>query len=151
MATNSDFEELLCEFNARDVRYLVVGGYAFSFHAKPRFTKDLALWIDATLENAQRVWDALGSFGAPLTELRPDDLAQPGTIFQIGQPPVRVDILTRLDGLSFDQAWSGRDEGRYGEQKVGFLSRADLIRNKRAVGRAQDLADVEALELLGPD
>ena len=146
MAINPDFRELLSEFNGREVRYLVVEGYAFSFHVKPRFTKDLDLWIDADPANARRAWSALAAFGAPLSKLAPDDLARAGTILQIGLPPNRVDILTRLAGLSFDEAWEGRVQGRYGDQVAWFLSRAHLIRNKRAVGRTQDLADVEALE-----
>ena len=148
MAINPDFRDLLCEFNAHDVRYLVVGGYAFSFHAKPRFTKDLDVWVDPVDSNAVRVWDALAAFGAPLTELSRDDLAEPGTIFQIGLPPNRIDVLTVLEGVAFDEAWLQRVVGNYGDQSVPFLSREHLVRNKRAVGRTQDLADAEALEQL---
>src|SRR5688572_25221899 len=148
MAINPDFRDLLYEFNAREVRYLVVGGYAFSFHARPRFTKDLDVWIDADVVNARRAWEALGAFGAPLTELTVEDLTQEGTVFQIGQPPNRVDILTRIEGVSFAEAWPKRAEGTYGDQRAWFLSRAHLIVNKRIVGRPQDLADVEALEFL---
>ncbi len=118
MAINPDFRDLLCEFNAREVRYLVVGGYAFSFHVRPRYTEDLDLWIDPDPANAQRAWEALAAFGAPLTELSPDDLAQPGTIFQIGQPPNRVDILTRIQAIPFEEAWAQRAEGTYGDQKT---------------------------------
>lgn len=150
MAINPDFRDLLSEFNAREVRYLVVGGYAFSFYAKPRFTKDLDLWIDPEDANAQRAWSALAAFGASLAEARPEDLTRPGTILQIGLPPNRVDVLTRLAGLSFDEAWEARAQGRYGDQVAWFLSRAHLIRNKRAVGRTQDIADAEALEALEP-
>ena len=146
MAINPDFRDLLSEFNGRDVRYLVVGGYAFSFHAKPRYTKDLDIWIDPEAANVALVWVALASFGAPLGDLSRDDLTRPGTIFQIGHPPNRIDLLTRLEGLSFAEAWEGRASGAYGDQPVWFLSRRDLIRNKRSLGRHQDLADVEVLE-----
>lgn len=146
MAINSDFRDLLFELNARDARYLIVGGYAFSFHAKPRFTKDLDLWIDPHKANALHVWNALAAFGAPLADLTRDDLEHPGTIFQVGRPPNRIDILTRLEGVAFEDAWPARCTGMYGDQKIWFLSKSHLITNKRAVGRLQDIADVEVLE-----
>ena len=148
MAINPDFRDLFFEFNARDVRYLLVGGYAFSFHARPRNTKDLDIWIDATPENGPRVWQALVAFHAPLSELKPSELTQPGIVFQMGQPPNRIDVLTRIEAVSFEEAWAARVAGKYGDQSVAYLSRDLLIRNKRAVGRKQDLADIEVLEEL---
>jgi len=148
---NPDFRDLLSEFNARDVRYLVVGGYALSFHARPRTTKNIDVWIDATPVNAPRVWQALTAFGAPLAELTTDDLSRPGIVFQMGLPPNRIDLLTRIDAVEFDEAWRDRVHGRYGDQRVPFISRQHLIRNKRALGRHQDLADVELLEDQGGD
>lgn len=150
MPINPDFRDLFFEFNAREVRYLLVGGYAFSFHARPRTTKDLDVWIDATPTNGPRVWQALVAFQAPLTELTRADLEHPGVVFQMGQPPNRIDILTRVEAVDFERAWETRVAGNYGDQRVWFLSRDLLIQNKRALGRKQDLADVEALEDLAP-
>lgn len=149
MPFNPDFRDLLAAFNDHEVSYLVVGGYAFSFHARPRTTKDLEVWVLASPSNAQRVWKALEAFGAPLTELTPHDLEQPGVVFQMGLPPNLVDLLTKIDGVGFDEAWQERVVGEYGDQPMPLLSRRLLIQNKRATGRTQDLADVEVLEDLG--
>lgn len=128
------------------MRYLLVGGYAVAFHARPRYTKDLDVWVDRTPTNAHRAWQALASFGAPLQELGPEDLTRPEMVFQIGLPPNRIDILTELAGVSFEEAWERRVTTTYGDCAVQVLSRTDLIRNKRKVGRPQDLIDVEELE-----
>lgn len=146
MELNRDFNELLSEFNAHEVRYLIVGGYAFAFHARPRYTKDIDIWIDAELENARRAWRALAKFGAPLGGLTVEDLATSGTVFQIGVAPNRIDILNRLEGLEFANAWRRRETTSYGDVTVTVLGREELIANKRAVGRLQDLADLEILE-----
>jgi hypothetical protein len=143
---NRDFSDLLSAFDVHEVRCLLVGGYAYSFHARPRYTKDLDLWIDPERENAQRVWRALAEFGAPLSEVTPDDFARSGTVFQIGQAPNRVDLLTHVDGLEFGSAWEHRVASVYAGIPIQVIGREDLIANKRAVGRLQDLADVEDLE-----
>ena len=146
MSVNSDFSDLLSEFNAADVRYLVVGGYAVFFHGQPRYTKDLDVWVEPSAENAARVMKALRQFGAPLHDLSESDLSAPGITFQMGNAPNRIDVLTDVASLAFEQAWSNRVEGRYGQQRMWLLSRADLITNKKAVGRPQDLEDVRLLE-----
>lgn len=146
MPINPDFRDLFIAFNGHDVRYLVVGGYAFSFHARPRNTKDLDIWVDATMENAPRVWSALQAFHAPLADLTMADFERPGIVFQMGQPPNRIDLLTQIEAVSFDDAWARRVTGHYGDQVVPFLSRQHLLENKRALGRKQDEADVEYLE-----
>lgn len=143
---HSDFEELLSIFNAHEVKYLVVGGHAVMLYTEPRYTKDLDLWIEASHENALRVFRALAAFGAPLTGLTPADFAHEEFFYQIGVPPVRVDILMSLTGLTFSAAWPNRSESTIGSQKVWFIGRADLIRNKRASGRHIDLHDAESLE-----
>jgi hypothetical protein len=136
----------LFEFNAADVRYLVVGGYAFFFHAAPRFTKDLDVWVEPTPENASRVLEALRRFGAPSGDLTRDDLEKPGMTFQMGLPPNRIDVLTEIANVTFADAWSRRAKAQYGDQVMWVLSKADLIANKRAVGRPRDLEDVKELE-----
>jgi hypothetical protein len=132
--------------NAAKARYLLVGGYAVAFHAQPRFTKDLDVWTDPDAANAARVYEALRQFGAPLHELTASDLARLGTIFQIGVPPNRIDIVTAVDGVTFSEAWPGRAETTYGDQAVPVIGRRHLVQNKRASGRPQDLLDLEILE-----
>lgn len=142
---NSDFEELLSLFTANGVRYLVVGGHAVMLYTEPRYTKDLDLWIEPTEDNAARVFRALTDFGAPLSAMTPADFAAEGCFYQLGRPPARVDILMSIDGVSFGQAWNNRQEAALGSQQVWFISRADLIRNKRASGRHIDLHDADLL------
>ena len=142
-----DLKDLLRAFNAHAVKYLVVGGYAFGVHAEPRATKNLDLFIQPTQENSEAVFRALAQFGAPLEGLGPADFMD-GTIFQIGQPPARVDILQQIDSISFVEAWVNRIEGRVdGEVPAVVLSKEDLIRNKVASGREQDLLDVKKLRV----
>jgi hypothetical protein len=143
---NPDFVALLRELSTAEARFLVVGAYAVTLHARPRATGDLDLWIEATPANAARVFRALRTFGAPLKDLREADLAQPDVVYQVGVPPRRIDLLTTLTGLSFTEAWAGRVAGRFGELEVPFIGREALIRNKRALGRPRDLADLELLE-----
>jgi len=143
-----DFKELLQSFHAHGVKYLIVGGYAVSFHAQPRVTKDLDLFIKADPENAEAVYKALASFGAPLEGVTVDDLADPEKFIRFGNPPVAVDILPGVDGVDFDQAWSRHVEGVIDEATgltAFFISRDDLIASKLAAGRMRDLADVEEI------
>ena len=143
---NPDFAALLRELSAAEARFMVVGGYAVSFHSRPRATGDIDVWVEPTAANAARVFRALRAFGAPLQGLVEADLAQPEVVYQIGVPPRRIDLLTSLTGLSFDEAWAERTPGLLGGLEVHFLGREALIRNKRALGRARDLADLESLE-----
>ena len=140
-----DLKELLRAFNDHAVKYLVVGGYAFGVHAEPRATKDLDLFIRPDEENSQALFRALTQYGAPLDGLSPADFMD-GTVFLIGQSPARIDILQHIDGLSFDQAWENRIEGVLdGEIRTVVISKEDLIRNKLASGREQDILDVKKL------
>ena len=143
---NSDFRDLLSAFNAHGVEYLVVGAYAMAAYGRIRATGDIDVWIRPTAHNARQVIGALKEFGAPLHDLQEADLSAPGVIFQIGVAPVRIDILTSIDGVDFAEAWQSRFTTRFADQAVAVLCEAHLIRNKRAAGRAQDLADVEWLE-----
>jgi hypothetical protein len=142
---NPDFVDLLRAFAAADVRFLIVGAYALAHHGRPRATGDLDVWVDPTPENAVRVMSALAAFGAPLAGVTEEDFSRPGIVLQIGVPPGRIDILTELTALTFEEAWPGRDEGRFGDLTVGFLGREAFVRNKRATGRAKDLGDLEGL------
>lgn len=142
---NPDFVALLRELSAAEARFLVVGAYALARHARPRATGDLDLWVDPTPANASRVHQALRAFGAPLAELSEADLTEPDLVFQIGVAPRRIDIMTSLTGIAFAEAWDSRVPGRIGDADCSFLGREQLIRNKRALGRPRDLADIEAL------
>ena len=142
---NPDFSDLLAEFNAHGVEYLVVGAHALAAHGHVRATKDLDVWVNSTPVNAARARAALAAFGAPVDQLTVEDLSTPGVIFQIGVEPVRIDVMTSIDAVVFADAWRARVETTFGGQPVHVLSRDDLIRNKRTSGRLQDLADIEAL------
>lgn len=145
MAVNPDFRDLFAALNGAGAEYLVIGAHALAVHGAPRFTKDLDILVRCEEANANKVWKALESFGAPLGSLRPVDLCTPGLMFQMGIAPNRIDILTSADGLEFESAWNNRIEGHYGDQLIWILGRQDLLTNKAATGRAQDLADIEAL------
>jgi len=142
-----DYRDLLTELVRANARFLVVGAHALSVHGVPRATVDLDVWIDASPANARRVWSALAAFGAPLESLqiRESDLTRPDMIAQLGLPPWRVDILTSISGVAFDEAWSERVEDFFDDVRVPFIGRAAFIRNKRASGRTKDLADIESL------
>jgi hypothetical protein len=143
---NSDFEDLLKVFNARSVEYLIVGGYAVMLYTEPRYTKDLDIWIAATPENATKVYSALAEFGAPLAGLTADDFAHEGFFYQLGQPPLRIDILMSIEGVTFEDAWPRRVESRVGSEPAWFIGKNELIRNKRAAGRHIDLHDADVLD-----
>jgi predicted nucleotidyltransferase len=145
MSVSSDFKDLLKHFNDNHVKYLVVGGYAVIKYTEPRYTKDLDLWIRVDPENAAAVFQSLREFGAPLVDMTAEDFAQEGYFYQMGVPPVRVDILMSITGLTFDQAWKNRVEADFDGIPVSFISREDLITSKSALGRPQDLIDVELL------
>jgi hypothetical protein len=141
-----DFKELLSAFNAGKVRYLIVGGYAVSYHAQPRATKDLDILIGADAENSEAVYAALAKFGAPIEGLSAKDFAEPDNFFRMGTPPVMVDIMPKISGVEFEEAWSRRVDVQIDDDlAVPFISRQDLLIVKLAAGRAQDLIDVDAL------
>lgn len=145
MFVNSDFSDLLRIFNDHNVKYLVIDGYAVVQYAEPRFTKDLDLMISTDSENAEAVYRALKEFGAPLAGLTPKDFSEEGFFFQMGVPPVRVDILMGIPGVQFDKCWKRRVEVDFDGLKVLFISKEDLIISKRAAGRPQDLIDADLL------
>jgi hypothetical protein len=143
--TPNDLKDLLRAFNDHRVKYLVVGGYAYGVHAELRATMDLHIFIRSDEENSRAVLEALAQFDAPLDGLSAADFMD-GSTFQIGQPPARIDLLQRIDGISFDEAWPNRVQGLIDEEiPVMVISRNDLIRNKLASGREQDILDVKKL------
>jgi hypothetical protein len=141
-----DLRQLLLAFNAHGVEYLVVGGYAVGTYAEPRATKDLDLFIRSEAKNSEAVYLALAVYGAPIGGMTPADFRDdPHSVFQIGQPPARVDILQHIDGVDFDQAWNQRTEASVDGVPAHVISAEHLIQNKLQSGRMRDLADVEAI------
>jgi hypothetical protein len=146
---NPDFLDLLRALLDADARFLIVGAYAVGIHGRPRATKDLDVWVEASDDNAPRVIEALTAFGAPLMGLTLDDLRSPGVGLQIGVEPGRIDVLTAISGVGFHEAWPDRVEASFGDGvRCWVIGLEHLLRNKRAAGRPQDLADIAALERL---
>jgi len=141
-----DFKELLSLFNDHKVKYLVVGGYAVSFHAQPRATKDLDIFIKADAANAVAVYAALAEFGTPLDKLTPEDFIEKGKFYRIGHPPLMIDIFSEITGVDFDAVWEKRIEAEIDAGlQVPFIDADSLILAKLASGRPEDLTDVAAL------
>lgn len=138
-------------FVAADVRFLVVGAYALAAHGIPRATGDIDVWIDATPANSPKVMAALRAFGAPLADVTEADFSTPEIVYQIGLPPRRVDVLTKISGVAFADAWSRKIQGRFGDVDVGVIGRDDLLVNKLAAARPKDLLDAKLLEKLARD
>jgi hypothetical protein len=146
MPVNPDFKDLFAALNAEGAEYLLVGGYAMAVHDAPRFTKDLEVWVNPSASNPPRVHAALRRFGASLGELTMEDLATPGIVFQIGVQPNRIDLLTTIDGVTFEEAWPDRLESTYGAEPVHVIGRRHLVQSKRSTGRAQDQLDADLLD-----
>jgi hypothetical protein len=145
MEVQPDYRELLALLNEHGVEYMIVGGYALAYHGAPRYTADLDVFVKPDPENSRRIIEALNAFGFEAAGLTPEDFRAPEKVVQLGVPPVRVDILTSLTGVSWEEAFSGRTEATYGDVPVYFIGRAHLVANKRALGRKRDFADIEAL------
>jgi hypothetical protein len=146
LTLDRDFKEFIESLNANDVRYLVVGGYAVAFHGHPRYTKDLDIWIELNPENAARIIRALHDFGFGSLDLTEQDFLTPDQVVQLGYPPYRIDLLSTLAGVDFEACYAQRVETDIAGVRVAFIDVASLRKNKRAVGRHQDLADLENLE-----
>lgn len=145
MEVQPDFRELLVLLNEHKVEYLIVGGYALAFHGAPRFTGDIDIFVQPTSHNAARVLEALAIFGFRFPNLTPNDFEKPNKVVQLGLPPVRIDIITSISGVSWEEAASAREPGTFGDVSVYYIGRREYIKNKRSAGRKKDLADVEAL------
>jgi hypothetical protein len=142
---NRDFVEMLSALTETGAEFLVVGAHALAAHGVPRATGDLDIWVKGSGDNAKRVLSALEKFGAPLIDLTMSDLTTPGVVYQIGVPPSRIDILTSISGVTFEQAWARRLTVEIEGTSVPILGKQEFIVNKRAVGRPKDLSDLELL------
>ena len=140
-----DFKEILSTFNQFEVKYLVVGAFAVMKYSEPRYTKDLDIWVEASAKNAKRVVSALREFGAPLGNLTESDFESDG-FFQMGVPPVRIDILMSIDGVQFEDAWPNRQKGDFDGIPVDFIGREDLVTNKTISARPQDVIDINSIQ-----
>jgi hypothetical protein len=145
MEVQKDFRDLLELLNTHKVEYLIVGAYALAFHGAPRYTGDMDIYVKPNPTNAQRIMAALNDFGFGSAELSAADFEAEDRVVQLGFPPVRVDIVTSLTGVSWEEAVSGKVEGTYGDVRVYYIGREQFISNKRVLGRKKDLADLEAL------
>ncbi len=145
MEIQEDFRDLLRLFNENGVEYIVVGGYALAYHGVPRFTGDIDLWIGISRDNAQSVLKALVEFGFGGVGVTVEDLSAEDKIVQLGYPPVRIDLITSIDGVVWQDAFANSIETMYGDVPIRLISKDDFIKNKRASGRHKDLADLEAL------
>jgi len=145
MEVQPDFKELLALFNAHRVKHIIVGAYAVGHHGSPRYTGDMDVYVRPDTENACGVLAALTEFGFGSVGLAIEDFCVPDRVVQLGYPPVRIDIITSISGVSWDEAYAGRVAGVFGDVPVFYLGLKELITNKRATGRLKDLADVEAL------
>lgn len=143
---NPDFRDILFAFCEEKVEFLVVGGYAMAFHGYVRATGDIDLWIRPSPENAPRVWQALNQFGAPLFDLTLEDLQTSGIVFQMGVVPNRIDILTQISGVEFEEAWQNRQTVEIEGMQVSVISKPHLLINKKLAGRGKDLTDIFWLE-----
>lgn len=143
---NQDFKEFIQSLNDNQVRYLVIGGYAVAFHGHPRYTKDLDVWIAMNPDNAAKMVKALQQFGFGSLGLKAEDFLVPDQIIQLGYAPSRIDLLTTLEGVEFENCYASRVEVEIDEIKANFIDLDNLKRNKKATGRHQDLADLENLE-----
>jgi hypothetical protein len=141
-----DFAEMLRELSAAGVDFLVVGAHARAAYGEPRATKDLDIWVRPSEENAKRVWAALARYGAPLGNVAVSDFATPGITLQIGIAPHRIDILTELTAVTFQDAWTNRTLSSFGGGTYPVIGKVEFIRNKRSTGRLQDLADADHVE-----
>lgn len=146
---DKNFKDMLNALNDAGAEYLVVGAHALGAYGQPRATGDFDIWIRTTPENVDRVWVALETFGAPRRKLTKSDLCTPDNVYQIGVAPYRIDIVTSITGVEFEDAWVNRNQTTIDGIRVAVISRDDLLKNKRATGRPKDLADVAWLEESG--
>ena len=145
MEARPDFRELFELLNRHNVEYIIVGAYALAFHGVPRNTGDIDVYVRPTSTNAEHILDVLKDFGFSSLGLTQKDFDHPGQIIQLGNPPLRIDLITSISGVTWEAADAGKAPGKYGDMPIHYLGRTQLLANKRASGRKKDLADLEAL------
>lgn len=145
MEVQQDFKDLFELFDAHNVEFMIVGGYALAFYGAPRYTGDMDVYVKPDAANASRIVSALDAFGFKSAGLTISDFDTPDKVVQLGVPPVRIDIMTSLTGVTWEEAFSGREPGKFGDMSVYYIGRKQFIANKRAISRKKDLADIEAI------
>jgi len=145
MNIHRDFEEFLQLLNAEEVEFIIVGGYAVAFHGYVRATQDIDLFYSNTDSNIKKIGSALQRFGIATTNEQLAEFKDPGSIIRMGIPPVKIEMINKISGVSFERAWNNRNSGKYGDIEVYFLSLEDLLLNKKESGRPKDIADVDEL------
>ena len=145
MNVPKDYEDFFALLNKNKALYVIVGAYALAYHGAPRFTGDLDIFIPRTEENIQKVLKTLDDYGFRELKIGVQDLIKPDLIIQLGYEPLRIDLITSIDGVSFEEAWDNRIEDKFGNETVYYISKEDLIKNKKATGRPKDLNDLELL------
>jgi hypothetical protein len=145
MRVEKDYEELLRLFNKNKVKYCIIGAYAVALYAKPRYTKDIDILVEPNIKNAERIIRTLNEFGFGSLNLSKEDFSKKNKIVQLGYEPVRIDIITSIPKATFKQIWENKVKGTYGKEKVFFIGLNELISNKKASRRKQDLADLDVL------
>ncbi|TDI87277.1 MAG: hypothetical protein E2O77_13545 [Caldithrix sp.] len=146
MVITQDFKEFIESLNGNDVKYLVIGGFAVAFHGHPRYTKDLDIWVNSTNSNVKKLLKALNDFGFGSLGLTLEDFLNPENVIQLGCPPNRIDLVTEINGVNFELCYVQKVETQIDGLKVNFIDLKNLKKNKKATGRAQDLADLENLK-----
>ncbi len=145
MAYQRDFRDLLELLNVNEVEYVIVGAHALAYHGAPRYTGDMDIYVRPTDGNAKRILNALAQFGFDSLGLKLEDFNQPDKVVQLGFPPVRIDLITSISGVTWEESYSGSISDYYGETPVRYLGKKEFVKNKRASGRLKDLADLEAI------
>lgn len=143
---SKDFREFVQLLIKNKAEYLVVGGYAVSIHGHPRYTGDLDIWLNPTIENAKKILASVNEFGFASFKLTEDDFTKEGNVVQLGYPPLRIDLLTNIDGVSFTECYNNRKEVNIEGLTVNFIGYADLLKNKKESGRLRDLDDLDHLK-----
>jgi predicted nucleotidyltransferase len=141
-----DFREFIELLIKNKAEYLIVGGYAVGVHGHPRYTGDLDIWLNPTLQNAERILQSVNEFGFSSFKLSKEDFTKPGNVIQLGYPPLRIDLLTEIDGVAFEECFKNRKEVIMGDLKVNFIGYNDLLKNKRETGRPRDIDDIDNLK-----
>lgn len=144
MSESSDFRDFIAALGARKVEFVIVGAFSLAYHGRPRATGDIDVWVRPSPENAKRLLSALSDFGFGSLGLTESDILS-GKVIQLGYPPVRIDLMTDLDGVTAEEVWAERAAGKFGDLPADYMSKRCLILNKKATGRPQDLADLDAL------
>jgi len=145
MEIQKDFKEFFALLNAHKVEFIIVGGYALAFHGAPRYTGDIDVYIHPDQTNAERIMKAIKDFGFSSLDLSVEDFQKEDHVIQLGVPPIRIDIITSISGVSWGKVESSKISGKYGDVPVFYIGREEYLANKRAAGRAKDIADIEAL------